>query len=110
MKINPKIAAGAAGVGALAAIAFGASYAVGGSEEKVKGPDADDASAAAIEAVGGGTVTEVETQDGDGPGVFEVEVKRDDGSQIEVHLDADFNQVGTAPDDDGSEGADEDSD
>lgn len=108
MKVNRKIAAGAAGVGAVAAIAFGATYAIGGSEEKVTGPDADDAAAAAVKAVGGGTVTEVETQDGDGAGLFEVEVMRDDGSQIEVHLDENFNEVGTAPDDDQGEGPDDD--
>ena len=45
---------------------------------------------------------EVERQDGDGAGVYEVEVRRADGSQVEIHLDAQFEPVGSAPDDDGS--------
>jgi hypothetical protein len=108
VKVNRKLAAGDAGAGALPAIAFGATNAIGGTEEKDPGPDADDAAAAAVETVGGGTVTEVETQDGDGAGLFEVEVMRDDGSQVEVHLDENFNEVGTAPDDDSGEGPDDD--
>jgi len=108
VKINRKIIAIAAGVAAVAGIAFGATYAIGGSGEKVSGPAADDASAAALEVAGGGTVTEVENQDGDGPGTYEVEVKRDDGSQIEVHLDSDFQPLGTAADDDKGEGPDDD--
>ena len=107
MRINRKIIVIAAGVAAVAGIAFGATYAIGGSGEKVSGPAADDASAAALEVAGGGTVTEVETQDGDGPGTYEVEVKRDDGSQIEVHLDSDFQPLGTAADDDKGEGPDD---
>lgn len=108
MKINRKVVAVVASLGAIAAIAFGATYAIGGSEEKVTGPDSTDAASAAIKAVGGGTVTEVEHQDGDGAGLYEVEVKKDDGSQVEVHLDADFQPLGTAPDDDAGEGPDDD--
>jgi len=43
VKINRKIIAIAAGVAAVAGIAFGATYAIGGSGEKVSGPAADDA-------------------------------------------------------------------
>jgi hypothetical protein len=74
------------------------------SEESLTGPDAQKAKSAAIAAVGGGgTVTEVERDDGDGTssGVYEVEVKRDDGSQVEVHLDGDYNVVGQQADEDG---------
>ena len=112
MRINRKLVAVAATVGALGVGGAGAAYAVGGggSEEQVKGPDAKTAESAALEAVGGGTVTEVETQDGDGAGVYEVEVKRDDGSQVEVHLDKQFNPVGTQADDDSGEGPDDDKD
>ncbi len=80
----------------------GIAYANGGdSEEQVTGPDAEKAKSAAIAAMGGGTVTEVERDDGYGTGVFEVEVKRDDGSQVEVHLDRDLNVVGQEADEDG---------
>ena len=53
----------------------------------------------AVKAAGGGKALEVELQD-DGAGVYEVEVRRENGSQIEVHLDAQFQSVGTAADDD----------
>jgi hypothetical protein len=117
MKINRTIAiAVAAGVAALAAGGVGIAAAVGGdSDEPVAGPDAEKAKSAALEAVGGGTVLEVEREDGDG-GVFEVEVRRSDGSQVEVQLDGRYRPVGTAADDDsesesvpdGGEGADRD--
>jgi uncharacterized membrane protein YkoI len=81
----------------------GIAYANGGdSEEQLTGPDAEKAKSAAIAAVGGGgTVTEVERDDGIGTGVYEVEVTRDDGSQLEVHLDGDYNVVGQQADEDG---------
>ncbi len=80
----------------------GIAYANGGdSEEQLTGPEAQKAKSAAIAAVGGGTVSEVERDDGNGTGAFEVEVTRDDGSQLEVHLDGDYNVVGQQADDDG---------
>ena len=80
----------------------GIAYANGGiSEDQVTGPEAEKAKSAAMAAVGGGTLTEVERDDGDGTGVYEVEVKRDDGSQVEVHLDGDYNVVGQEADEDG---------
>jgi peptidase YpeB-like protein len=102
-------------VGALAvvlAIGAGAAIArtVGGSDEHVTGPAAAKAAAAAVEAAGGGQAVEVEYQDGDGTGVYEVEVRRPDGTQLEVHLNGQFEAVGTAADDDSgaeSEGADD---
>lgn len=102
MRHNRKVIAVAAAVAALGVGGAGAAYGVSGSgsEERVTGPDAKKAEAAALDAVGGGTVTEVEHQDGDGAGVFEVEVKRDGGSQVEVHIDESYNSVGQAPDDD----------
>jgi uncharacterized membrane protein YkoI len=73
------------------------------SEERLTGPEAQKAKSAAIAAVGGGTLTEVERDDGYGTsGVFEVEVTRDDGSQLEVHLDGDYDVVGQEADDDGA--------
>ncbi len=102
--INVRTLVIAAAVAMLLALggAGGIAYANGGdSEEQVTGPDAEKAKSAAIAAVGGGTVTEVERDDGYGTGVFEVEVKRDDGSQVEVHLDRDLNVVGQEADEDG---------
>jgi uncharacterized membrane protein YkoI len=78
----------------------GIAYANGGdSEEQVTGVEAEKAKSAALAAVGGGTVTEVERDDG--TAAFEVEVERDDGSQVEVHLDGDLDVVGQEADDDG---------
>ena len=77
----------------------GIAYASGDdSEEQLTGPDAQKARSAAVAAVGGGTVTEVERDDSNGTGVFEV--KGDDGSQVEVHLDGDLKGVGQQADED----------
>ncbi|HEX2739625.1 MAG TPA: PepSY domain-containing protein [Rubrobacter sp.] len=104
---NKKLAASAVAV-VLALGAGGAAYAVG-QGEKVTGPDAEKAKSAALRAVGGGTVTEVERSDGDG--AFEVEVERSDGSQVEVRLDRTLDVVAKAAGDDGpndDEGPNED--
>ena len=101
--INVKTLVIAAAVAMLVALgAAGIAYANGGdSEEQLTGPDAEKAKSAAMGAVGGGTVTEVEPDDGNGTGAFEVEVTREDGSQLEVHLDGDYNVVGQEADEDG---------
>jgi hypothetical protein len=102
--INVKTLVIAAAVAMLVALGgAGIAYANGGDfEEQVTGPEADKAKSAAIAAVGGGTLTEVERDDGYGTsGVYEVEVTRDDGSQVEVHLDGDYNVVGQQADEDG---------
>jgi uncharacterized membrane protein YkoI len=111
-RINRRAIAIGAAVAALAAGGAGVAYGVSGdSKEQVTGPSAEKAKSAALDAVGGGTVLEVERQDGDGAGVYEVEVKRPDGSQVEVHVNGNYNSVGTAADDDsgsedeGSEGS-----
>jgi hypothetical protein len=104
---NRKLAIAGVAVLALAAGGVGIAQAVGGdSEERATGPDADRAAAAAVNAAGGGSATEVERGD-DGGSAWEVEVRKADGSQVEVHLDGDFKQVGTQSDDDGAKGEDE---
>lgn len=112
MKINRRVLIAGGAVLALAAGGIGIAYAVGGEdEEQVTGPSAEKAKAAALEQVGGGTVLEVEKQDGDGGGAYEVEVERPDGSQVEVHVSGQYESVGTAADDDGGgedEGGEED--
>ncbi|MGH3105402.1 MAG: PepSY domain-containing protein [Gaiellaceae bacterium] len=101
MKLNRRAIMVGAAIVALAAGGAGIAQAIGGdSEEQVTGPAAEKAKAAALKAAGGGTVLEVERQDGDGAGVFEVEIRRADGSQVEIHLDAGYKPVGTAADDD----------
>ncbi len=109
MKLNRRIAMIVAGVAVLAAGGAGIAKAVGvGGGENVTGPAAEQAKAAALKAAGGGTVLEVEGQDGDGGGVYEVEVRRADGSTVEVHLNAAFEPVGTQPDEDNGSENDQD--
>jgi uncharacterized membrane protein YkoI len=87
----------------------GIAQAVSGSDEApVTGPAAERAADAALQAAGGGTVLEVERQDGDGAGVYEVEVRREDGSEVEIHLDAQFREVGRAADDDNGKDSESD--
>lgn len=114
MRVNRRYVGIGAAVAAIAAGGVGVAGAVGGgeSDQPVTGSDAEQAKAAAIEAVGGGSVTEIEYQDGDGAGLYEVEVQKPDGSEVEVHINASFGDVGTVADDDsGAEddpGADDD--
>jgi hypothetical protein len=73
----------------------------GDSEDPITGEALDRASEAALAHTGGGTVTDTEV--GDEESYYEVEVTLDDGSQVDVQLDEDFNVVG-----DEAEGAGED--
>lgn len=110
-RISRRTLAIGAVIAALAVGGAGIAYAVGGGEgegeEQVTGPDADRAASAALDAVGGGSVTEAEYQEADGGGLYEVEVQRPDGSQVEVHLNGQFEPLGTAADDDTGSGEDE---
>jgi hypothetical protein len=79
-----------------------------GSERPIGGAALDRASAAALDHTGGGRVTETEV--GDEESYYEVEVTRDDGSQVDVQLDRDFEVVGSEGDDDrggGDDGAED---
>lgn len=79
----------------------GAVVATGGDDdEPITGPAYDKAVEAALAQTGGGTVTETEM--GDDGAAYSVEVRLEDGSQVEVNLDEDFNVIGDEPDDDGA--------
>jgi uncharacterized membrane protein YkoI len=100
--------------GAVAAVALaaGTGIAIAGGEDENEGPDVpisgdalDQASRAALEFTGEGTVTETEV--GDEESMYEVEVTLDDGSQVDVQLDEDFTVVGSEHD---GAGDDEDED
>jgi uncharacterized membrane protein YkoI len=54
------------------------------------------ASAAALASTGGGRVTETEVNDEES--YYQVEVTRDDGSQVDVQLDRNFTVVGSKTD------------
>ena len=67
-------------------------------ERPITGADLEQASTAALEHTGGGRVTGTEV--GDEESFYEVEVTLDDGSQLDVQLDEQFNVVGEESDDD----------
>ena len=95
---------GAAGCFAAAGVGIGIAAAGDGddSEPAITGEELDRASAAALAHTGGGRVTETEV--GDEESYYEVEVTLDDGSQVDVQLDRDFNVVGQERDGAGDEG------
>jgi len=91
---------------ALAALSGGIAIAAGGRDHDtpISGSALARASAAALDFTGGGRVTGTEV--GDEEGYYEVEVTRADGSQVDVHLDRNFDVLGGAadtetPDDEG---------
>lgn len=101
------IGLGVGGFGVAAAIAGGSSIAPtevddpaegNDTDTPLTGSDLDKAVAAALEHTGGGEVTETEV--GDDGAAYGVEIRLDDGSQVEVNLDADFNVTGQENDDD----------
>jgi hypothetical protein len=85
-----------AGVGVVVivgAITGGAiAFAGNDSEGGVTGPQSDRAARAALEATGGGTANAVE-RDGEDGGVWEVEVRKPDGSIVDVRLDGSYSVV-----------------
>ena len=70
------------------------------SEPAITGDALQKASAAALAHTGGGRVTDTEA--GDEESYYEVEVTLDNGSQVDVQLDENFNVVGDEAED-GSE-------
>ena len=68
------------------------------SDQPLTGSDRERAEAAALDSVGGGTV--IETEIGDDGAAYGVEIRRDDGSQVEVNLDESFTVIGTEAGDD----------
>jgi hypothetical protein len=80
----------------------GVAVATGGDDTPLTGEALRSASRAALAETGGGQV--LETEVGDGDAAFEVEVQLEDGSVVEVQLDAAFEVIGSEPDDDGPGG------
>ena len=96
---------------ALGALSAGIAIAagVGDDDKPLTGSALDKASAAALKHTGGGTV--VETEVGDDGAAYGVEIRLEDGSQVEVNLDENFDVIGDEADDDGAneqEGQDDD--
>lgn len=66
-------------------------------ERPITGAALTQASDAALEHLGEGTVTE--TEEGDEDSYYEVEVTLESGRQVDVQLDENFDVVGSSPDD-----------
>lgn len=94
MSKKRKLLIGGAATLAVAAGGAGVANAVVGDdgEKAATGPDADRAKAAAVKLVPGGTAQAVE-RDGEKGAVWEVEVRKQDGSTVDVRLGADFQRV-----------------
>ena len=102
MKRNVKIGVGvAAGAVVLGAAGIGVALAGPDDDQPVTGPAADQARAAAIQAVPGGTGGRVEKETNEGAAYYGVTVTKADGTKVEVHEDQNFHVLGTeAPDND----------
>jgi hypothetical protein len=96
----------AAVAAALVLVGAGVAYATGSGEVpsgQAGGANLEKAKSVALEHVNGQvTGTEV----GDEEGYYEVEVTKDDGSRVDVHLDKNFEVLGTPADHEGPENKD----
>ena len=85
----------------IGAVIAGGTVAIAQSDgSSVTGPEADRATAAAIEAAGGGRATAIE-RDG---GTWEIEVTKPDGSTVDVDLDANNTVLQVDPDNETDDG------
>jgi len=100
------ILAAAAAAAAGVAVAGTVAARHGENEQPITGDALVRASEVALAHTGGGTVTGTEV--GDEDSLYEVEVTLDDGSQVDVQLDEDFQVVAEMPDRD--TGTDDESD
>jgi hypothetical protein len=96
----------AAVAAALVLVGAGVAYASGSGEDpsgQAGGANLEKAKSVALEHVNGQvTGTEV----GDEEGYYEVEVTKDDGNRVDVHLDKNFEVLGTPADHEGPENKD----
>ena len=103
---NPKTLLLAAAVATVLLVGAGVAYATGSgdddsSEQQATGAGIEKAKSVALDHTNGGRVSGTEV--GDEEGYYEVEIIRDDGSQVDVHLDRDFNVLSTPGDHEGPE-------
>jgi hypothetical protein len=108
MKRRGKLIAGAAAALAVVGVGAGVGVAAGGGEDQpIQGGARERATQAALDHVGEGTVTETEM--GDGGAAYEVEIRLDDGRELEIGLTENFEVIGTERDDDSeAEGSQDD--
>jgi hypothetical protein len=99
--MSRKLALFAVLVLAVGAVSAGFAVAAGGDGDKpLTGSTLEKATNAALAHTGGGTV--VETEAGDDGAAYGVEIRLDDGTQVEVNVDENFNVIGREADDDGA--------
>ncbi len=98
-KTKLAIAAGAAVLlaGGVSGAAMAGSADDDATDRPIPSADLEQASEAALAETGGGTVTETEVDDEES--AYEVEVTLQDGSQVDVQLDKDFNVLSTESED-----------
>jgi len=108
--MRKRLMATGAAAAALGAIAYGGVALASGNGDGggASGPAAEQAKAAAIAAVPGGTANAVERDSEDGA-TWEVEVAKADGSVVDVRLDASYGVVVIEGDGENGETADADS-
>jgi uncharacterized membrane protein YkoI len=92
----------AAAVVVLGAVTAGIAIGAAGDDDRpLTGSVLERATEAALAHTGGGTVTETEI--GDDGAAYGVEVRLDDGSQVEVNLDDSFEVIGQEADEDSAD-------
>ncbi len=104
-RITRKVVVVAVLVVTAGAVSAGIAIAGSGDEQPLRGSTLDRATAVALKHAGGGKVTETET--GDDGAAYSVEIRRADGTQIEVNMDSSFKVIGQEADDDGPNDKDE---
>ena len=94
----------AAVVATMLLVGAGVAYATGSgdddAEQQATGPGIEKAKSVALDHTNGGTEV------GDEEGYYEVEITKDDGSQVDVHLDKNYNVLGTPADHEGPDDRD----
>jgi uncharacterized membrane protein YkoI len=100
------IAGGALALAVVGATTGFAIASAGDDDRPLTGSALDRATSAALAHTGGGTV--IESEVGDDGAAYGVEIRLDDGRVVEVALDANFEVIGDATDDDGTTGSDDD--
>jgi uncharacterized membrane protein YkoI len=87
-----------------AGVAYASGSGENSSEQQATGAGIEKAKSIALDYTNAGQVTGTEV--GDEEGYYEVEVIRGDGSQVDVHLDRNYNVMSTPADQEGSESTD----
>lgn len=102
-------------IATVAVLGAGATVWTATADDNLQGDERDRVAAAAVDAAGGGEAVDVETSDDRGE-AYEVEVRREDGTEVDVALDENLEVVRQDEDDDadgdvdGDDASDDDSD